>query len=293
MLDASRALALTTFDQVEAADLLRRICVRAPYFALQNLRWRAGEFLATAVADRTPTAEAGPMHACEISRHAAICGLSAVALGFDDDDRRYYLAQDATYTGHVNTAPYGSVVAFAAVVLERNKRQAVAEITVTAGGQALAQLRVTYTILSEASFTRLFRSKHVPEFAGLSLSRMPEPPSGAIVVDGQKATLTLERVPMEACAGHFEHYPAMPVAVLMGQLGLVAAAHYGEPYRVAAATMSAQDFCWAGEQARFEVTPLAHGTYACAASASDSVVSEMTLQLAAVLDAAAADHWIR
>lgn len=280
MLDASRTLAMTTSDQVEVSDLLQRICVRAPYFALQHLRWRAGEFLATAVADRTPTAEVGPMHASEISRHAAICGLSAVALDFDDDDRRYYLAQDATYTGQFNPAPYGSVVTFAAVVLERNKRQAVAEISATAGGQPLAHLRVTYTILSEASFRRLFRSRHVPGFSGVGLGRMPEPPAGESVRVGRTSTLTLESVPEESCAGHFEQYPAMPVAVLMGQLGLVAAAHFGAPYRVAAATMSAQDFCWAGERARFEVTPVSGGTYACAAYASESVVSEMTLHLA-------------
>ena len=85
---------------------------------------------------------------------------------------------------------------------------------------------------------------------------MPEPPAGEFVMRGQTATLTLECVPQEACAGHFEQYPAMPVAVLMGQLGLVAAAHFAAPYRVASATMSAQDFCWAGERARF-VSPLA------------------------------------
>lgn len=281
MLDASRATALTTYDQVEAADLLQRICVRAPYFALGQLRWRAGEFTATAVADRSPTAETGPMQASEISRHAAICGLSAVALGFDDDDRRYYLAQDATYTGHVNSAPYGSVVTFAAVVVERNKRQAVAEITATAGGQPLAHLQVTYTILSEASFTRLFRSKYVPADGGATGGRMPEPPTGDIIMRGQTATMTLECVPRDACAGHFEHFPAMPVAVLMGQLGVVAATQFPGPYRVAAAVMSARDFCWAGERACFEVTPRGDGVFACAASASDSVVSEMTLSLVA------------
>lgn len=280
MLDASRALALTSLDQVDAAHLLNRICVRAPYFALHDLRWRAGEFVASAVADRRPTAEAGPMQAGEISRHAAICGLCAIALGFEDDDRRYYLAQDATYTGHANAAPYGSTVVFAATVLERNKRQAVAEITASAGGQPLAALRVTYTILSDASFRRLFRSKQVPGFVGAPAGPMPELPPGEVVTEQGVRSITLERVPEEACAGHFEQYPALPVAVLMGQLGVVAAAHYGAPYRVAHATMSAQDFCWAGERARFEVTPLSPGTYACAAVASGSVVSDMTLHLA-------------
>ncbi|GHF37823.1 acyl-coenzyme A thioesterase PaaI-like protein [Deinococcus metalli] len=279
MLDHSRASLPTLFSPVDTHHLMKRICVRAPYFALQNLRLFDGTFMAEATAESRATAEQGPMQAGEISRHAAICGLCAVALAFDDDDRRYYLAQDASYTGFANAAPYGSEVSFSATVLDRNKRQAVAEIVITAGGRDLAHLRVTYTILSDASFRRLFRSKYDPTFSVLNYDRMPDPPTGDFTTEGNTTVLTLPEIPRDACAGHFENFPAMPVAVLMGQLGVVASRHYRAPYRVAAATMSALDFCWAGESARFEVTPTAPGTYACAASASDAVVSEMTLHL--------------
>lgn len=279
MLDHSRTSMPTLFSPVDRDQLLQRICVRAPYFALQDLRLFDHTFMAEATAESRATAEQGPMQASEISRHAAICGLCAVALDFDDDDRRYYLAQDATYTGFANDAPYGTTVSFSATVLERNKRQAIAEITITSGGHDLAHLRVTYTILSEASFRRLFRSKYDPEFSVLHYDRMPEPPTGVFSTEGDTGVLTLPEVPREACAGHFENFPAMPVAVLMGQLGVVASRHYNAPYRVAAATMSALDFCWAGETARFEVTPTVPGTYACTATASGSMVSEMTLHL--------------
>jgi len=266
---------------LDRAHLLSRICVRPPYFALQNLHADGTTFWATAAAEQPLTDEIGPMQACEISRHGAICGLCVVALSFGDDERRYYLAQDAKYTGFVNAALYGSVVSFEARLLERNKRQAVAEITVTAGGHALAHLTVTYTILQESSFKRLFRSRYSPTFSDFQWSRMPDPPVGEFGVQGKTLSMTLKSVPEEACAGHFEHYPAMPVAVLMGQLGLVAGREYGQPYRVEAATMTASDFCWAGESARFEVTPGAvRGTYQCVALASEKVVSEMTLRLA-------------
>jgi hypothetical protein len=271
----------TPARHVDVSNLLRRICVRPPYFALNDLRFDAGTFNATAVAERAASLEVGPMQACDISRHAAICGLSAVALGMDDDDRRFYLAQDATYQGVENSAPYGSVVSFQATVIEQNKRQATAEITVTAGGHPLAQLSVTYTIMNEGAFRRLFRSKHVPSFSGLTHDRMPDPPMGVFSTEENKTTLLLERVPMDACAGHFDQFPAMPVAVLMGQLGLVAGRKYGAPYWVEAATMSAGEFCWAGETARFEVTSLAeHGRYAGTAFASDTAVSDVTFRFA-------------
>lgn len=284
MLDWTHSSLPTQLDPLDPDDLFRRICVRPPYFALGNMRRQGETFLATAVAERLPSNEVGPMQACEISRHAAICGLCAVALTFEDDDRRYYLAQDATYLGFANPAPYGATVSFEATLVEQNKRQATADITVTAGGADLAQLRVTYTILSEPSFKRLFRSKYSPAFTGLQRNRMPDPPTGEFSSSGETSVLTLDAVPDEACAGHFEHYPAMPVAVLMGQLGLVAGRKHGVPYRVEAATMTASDFCWAGESARFEVTPLTEaGTYDCAAHATDKVVSEMTLRLRSVI----------
>ncbi|WP_309572649.1 hypothetical protein, partial [Deinococcus sp.] len=231
MLDHSRDFLPALFTRIDRDHLMQRICVRAPYFALQNLRLFDGTFMAEATAESRASAEQGPMQAAEISRHAAICGLCAVALNFDDDDRRYYLAQDATYTGFRNVSPYGTEVSFSATVLERNKRQAMAEITITAGGEELAHLRVTYTILSEASFRRLFRSKHDPEFSSLRYDRMPEPPAGEFSTEGNTTVLTLPEVPRDACAGHFEQYPAMPVAVLMGQLGVVASRHYDAPYR--------------------------------------------------------------
>ncbi|MFC4453942.1 hypothetical protein [Deinococcus sonorensis] len=282
MLDHSRLSFLTHSDHIDRAALLQRICVRPPYFALNNLHYSRGQFTATAVAEHPATSEVGPMQACEISRHAAICGLSAVAMNFGDDDRRYYLAQDATYQGYANSAPYGSDVSFEARITDQNKRQATAEIIVTAGGQDLALLSVTYTILNEASFKRLFRSKHSPFFTNFRQTEMPYLPSGEFVQTGRTCTVSVPRVPEEACAGHFEFYPALPVAMLMGQLGTIAGRMYARPYRVEAATMTASDFCWAGESAQFEVTALAeNGSYACAALASGTVVSDMRLRLAA------------
>lgn len=295
LLETSRVPVLQP-SPVEVAELLRRICVRPPYFALQDLHSHGQTFSGTAVAERAVTNEVGPMQACEISRHAAIAGLCAAALTFEDADRRFYLAQDATYEGFSNPAPYGSVVTFHATLADKNKRQAVSDIVVTAGGLPLAQLRVTYTLLNEPSFRRLFRSKYSPSFSAgaleaLRLERMPDLPggvlSGPVLTEaGSTTTLSVDCVPELACAGHFEHYPAMPVAVLMGELGRVAGRHYHAPYWVQAATMSASDFCWAGEAARFVVTALpgeghhGEGEYIGTAYAAETPVSDVTFRFA-------------
>jgi hypothetical protein len=57
-------------------------------------------------------------------------------------------------------------------------------------------------------------------------------------------------VPEAACAGHFDGYPALPVAVLMGQLSYLAGQLVlpaEQTYRVLEGQIEAEDLCWAGE----------------------------------------------
>ncbi|WP_019586081.1 hypothetical protein [Deinococcus apachensis] len=270
--------------QVEEEALLRRICVRPPYFALQALQFDGETFGAQVRAELPQGAELGPIQGAELSRHAAIAGLCRAALEQGDDKRRYYLAQQARYEGYPSDAPYGSPVALRAALIDLSKRMARTSIVATVGGVPLAHLEVEYTVLTEAAFERLFQSRRRPTpESGAAMGALPP---GLIERRGQTLTRTLEGVPAEACAGHFEHYPAMPVAILMGQLAELAGLGLGGgrvPYRVVRGRVEAQDFCWAGEPARFEVTPAAHEgklhTFRCAAHASGRLTGSMDLTL--------------
>ncbi len=231
-------------------DLLSRICVRPPYYALEGAEVTSDGFSASAIEDGPGGAEIGPMTAANLSRHGAIAGLCAAALAQSDGDRRYYLAREAWFEGFASLKPHGARVTFHASLTALEKREARAVITAEADGDPIMRLEVAYTVLPEVVFARLFSGRRVetPVLAG----RLPE---GRVHREGEALVRDLEAVPLGACAGHFEGYPALPVAVLMGQLADLAgrALGEGEAYRVARGHVTAQDFCWALEPVRFSV----------------------------------------
>lgn len=274
--------------------LLRRICVSKPYYALLKPTLAGHAFYASAAADLPLGAEVGPMSSAEISRHAAISGLCAAALAQTDDNRRFYLAQRAEYWGVPNGAPYGVPVTFAATLQSFDKRGARSEIVVQAADEPLATLVVDYTILTEYAFSRLFRARY--------RSTTPQP---AMNIDlpgraerlGERAAFDVTALPETVCAGHFADYPALPVALLMGQLGTAAwrlmnasALAEGEPngvrWRGVRASVNATDLCWAGERVRFEAErtalhPERQSTFNCQVSAGDRLVCTAEFRLEA------------
>lgn len=275
--------------EVSTEALFPRIEVRPPYFALSGLRLAGLELRATASAESPPYDEQGPMPAAELGRHAAIVGLSAAALQQRDDDRRYYLARSAECRYAANTAPYGTPVRFTGRVVELDKRTARASVEAVAAGGPLASFDLRYTVLTSSAFERLFKVRARPTPQGRS-------PYGSLLTtawqgDADAAEQFIDALPAEACVGHFDGYPALPVAVLMGQLSYLAGRLHGDPFRVVRGEVEASDLVWAGERASFrakrdgragdETLGGAH-RYRCEASAGDRVVAGMTLWLSSV-----------
>src|SRR5690606_900659 len=280
---------------VTTADLLPRIGVRPPYFALSDIAWGRLELRATAVAESPPYQEAGPMPAAELGRHAAIVGLSLAASQQEDGRRRYYLARLAECRYPANPSPYGAPVRFHGRLLDLDKRKARAAIQATAGGAALASFEVDYTVLTESAFERLFRirARHTP------LTRSPY---GALLTNAWHGTSDMaeqvvEELPIGACIGHFDGYPALPVAVLMGQLSYLAGRVHDAPFRVVRGEVEASDLVWAGERAVFRAArdgvsageasgeapeTLGAQRYRCEAWAGDRPVAAMKLWLESV-----------
>lgn len=241
-----------TPTSVALTDVLRRICVRPPYFDLRELSLEGTRLRATCVAEAPTFGERGPIAAADLGRHAAIAGLAHAALEARDDARRYYLARQAECVYVRNDAPYGSPVVLRSELVELQKRNVRARVAAEAAGSPLATIVVDYAILTEGAFERLFRqrSRQTPP--------VPSPYGRLVAAEHQVgegwAECTVADLPVGACAGHFEGYPAMPVAVLMGQLSYLAgrvASGDRTPYRVVRGLIDADDLVWAGETARF------------------------------------------
>lgn len=259
-------------SKLEPTGVLQRICVRPPYFALSELHLEGLALHARAYAEAPAHLERAPMTGAEIGRHAAIAGSCVLALQQRDDRRRYYLAREAHCAFVPNRAPYGSAVDIVATTVSLTKRDATAAIELRAGGEALAQLEVRYAILQEATFERLFQAHRQDRLTGSNPYKQLLQP--AAQVGSELAVSVVPRVPREACLGHFDEHPALPVAALMGQLTYLAGLLAPDAFRVRRGHVRAHDLAWAGERVRFEArraTSEVPGQWAfeCLATAGD------------------------
>lgn len=281
---------LSREDVVLPPEMAARICVRPPYFALSEVSLAGLELHATAVAESPAFSEACAMPAAELGRHAAIVGLTLAACHQTDDRRRYYLARRADCSYTANEAPYGAPVRFTGRLVDLDKRSTRSVVAATVGGEPLASFEITYTVLTEPAFERLFRVYRRVTPAAPS-------PYGALLttawecLDAQSAQQIVPQLPVEACVGHFDGYPALPVAVLMGQLSYLAGRLHGVPYRVVRGEVEASDLVWAGERALFLAFHDGTGghpdapdaqRYRCEAVAGDRQVASMTLWLESI-----------
>lgn len=232
--------------------LLKRICVRPPYFALRHAGLEQSVFVAAAEAELPQGRALGPMRPGELSRHGAIAGLCAVALRQPDEQRRYYLATDATFTGLPSSAPYGSPLVFRAAVSELDKRSARAFVTAYAHEERVATLDVGYTVLPVTLFERLHAARRQPTSSGAL-----EPLTIRDVVwRGDTGVYRIPALPAAMCAGHFDNYPAAPVALLMDQLAQIAEQFVDRPSRIALGHIKATRLCWAGDEVILSMTKL-------------------------------------
>jgi hypothetical protein len=273
----------------DARAALGRICVRPPYFALRDPTRVGARLEATVVAEAPPFLEVGPMTAAELGRHAAIAGLLHAATEQADDGRRYYLARQASCRYRPSDARYGTPVRLHSSVAELGKRDARVRVEASVAGAPLASFELRYAILPEAAFERLFRTRARPTPAAAN-------PYGRLLAtdyrrDGDAVEQVIDGLPVEACVGHFDGHPAMPVAVLMGQLSYLAGQLFdaGEgralaPFRVVRGEIEADDLAWAGERAHFRVVrdgSDADGRrFRCSAEANGRSVGQMQLWLA-------------
>jgi hypothetical protein len=257
------------------ARLLERICVRPPYFALKNTSIGPA-FSARASAETALLAERGPMSAAEIGRHAAIAGLCSIAMSGDDARRYYYLAKSARCRFFSSPAAYGTALEFSATPQAVGAREVSASMVVTTGRHRVALLDVRYARLSTELFSRIFAKHHRPT-SGAGRGYQDYLPLRHV---GHGEAM-IDAVPEDACSGHFDGYPAFPVAVLMGELIRLAGHTLKGVFWVTRADVDAETLVWAGESVRLRVMQvLGDGDYRefdCKATVGERVAGRLRL----------------
>jgi hypothetical protein len=284
-----------------ASELYPFICVRDPYFALEALRALPDGSVTANVTRQQPLLyEAGPLAAAEAGRHLAILGSCAAALIHPVRARHYYIARQAQLQRvKVPVRPaLGQLSARATAVLT-DKRSARAFCELDCGGIGLFTLEVSYAVLSEALFHRLYGA-HARELRSQPRSSLlpfqrKNPYGSAIslrILESDQGSLraTLGVITPEMCAGHFPRHPCVPVAILMQSLSHAAGELFslraGAPLRyvIRSADVDARELAFAGTEVWVEarhVGPLASGEIfqARAFTAGDRTLGELRLVL--------------
>lgn len=246
-------------------DVTGSICVTPPYFALTDLRQVApGEATATIPIETDPGRQAAGIGLFEAGRHLAILGLSAAATVNPTPGRHYYLARtgDCDWLAPATepNTPVPKALHGHAQAAFTGPRHVTAHTTLAdPDGTVLARLIVTYDVLSERLFAHFFGPPATPAPHPHNPYSRPLPLDN-LVFHGDAVSADIAVTP-DLCAGHFDGYPALPVAItatIMTTLTdrLITRNDPAARWRPAAFRLKASELAWAGTTMTVTVRPI-------------------------------------
>ena len=256
-------------DLIHSNDLEERIqrliCVTKPYYALKNLQESGNALQAEINIENIFSGESTIISGAEAGRHLAILGSCALALQNPLDEKHYYLANKAYIERGEDLSQIiksgiiaGSrlVVKAKALELDLKKKSGNAEAAIyTQSGKLIFKLNVSYQVLKATLFQKLF-SKN---FFKNQFPIFENPYSKNIEIKNIAYDKTVLKgdlgiVSPEKCPGHFDNYPALPIAVLCSTLARLGAKHMGKllhssklQYTIKKVDVSAHNLAFAGE----------------------------------------------
>ncbi|MEN8121727.1 MAG: hypothetical protein ABFS35_15355 [Bacteroidota bacterium] len=205
--------------------ILNKISVKPPYFALSNMVMETNETLSAMVPVEQPMGnEYGIISAAEAGRHMAILGSCALSIKNPNPGRHYYLAVGAKVKKISNLDETGVLFGKANVVHLDKRNGIVSTKLFTENGQLLFIIEVTYKIMQHNLFEKLFiQNKQNEPFIPIYNSpyQKDHPLSEPIFTNNILKTSLGPLQPNE-CQGHFQNFPAVPVAILMHSLSKAA-----------------------------------------------------------------------
>lgn len=225
-------------EPLSARSILKKICVSPPYFALSDFKLFNNNLLqAKFNIENLAYSESFIISSGEAGRHLAILGACALSLQNPSDDRYFYLATHAVGNNEagepwIYEKPIGRKATFTAkaIVLSIDvcKKVGMADTWLFAeDGTPVSRLRVTYQVLSCRLFEKLFSKGYNIN----AIATHHNPYAGIIALNDSKLANNILSgqtgvIKPEQCAGHFENYPALPVAFLCSALFEFAGMHY-------------------------------------------------------------------
>jgi hypothetical protein len=227
------------------ATLLVRVGDAAPYLALEDCVFDGAELRARAASETDPGRELGTASSAEIARHALVTGSGCLALGRASDTRSYYLVSSIDGTLFTGSAAFGTPIHYSAIATAEGPVGGAAQVEARLANELVARMRVTYAIVDEALFARLFAAQRTATFGDIG-SHATYQPFAACSHDLHAAEARLA-VDAGACRGHFHQYPTLPASTILGQLVRLTSRLVPSHFRVSALRLRTPALAWAGE----------------------------------------------
>lgn len=242
-------------------DIYDRICVDRPYFSLEELSigQERGSVTAIVKFESYNIYEQGPSSA-EIGRHLAILGSCALASLNTTPEKYYYLVISATQIRHQVYSFDNGDVFIAAKAEYASSRVGVASMSMrTLEGLLIAELTCHYNVIPAPTFERMSRAYYCATTGPSSFNPYSRSiPVTNKVIDGDWASAIVHRIDHEYCVGHFDHYPALPVAMVMDAMNRLIGEHLAETINASRfyflkCTITARALAFAGSSISFLV----------------------------------------
>jgi hypothetical protein len=262
-------------------NLYSKICplidVNKPYYALQGLcETENGEVYAEIDVERLEYDEVSPISLTEAGRHLAILGSCALSLINKNKSKHYYLATNASILSHSSKiSPFDAqqqrklkCFAKAIHVDDKTRTGSVSSRIYTENDQLIFTLDLTYFILREALFKKMFRQQQTKLLQDNFLVDNPYKfpvTLKQISITENRLTCTLDKVEPYQCIGHFPSCPALPVAILSSALldsaGIFLKSRYPEYWKIKINhfNLMAKKLAFAGEKVNIETNLLEYG----------------------------------
>ena len=235
--------------------------VTEPYYVLKNLTIDEDNVLKAYVQKQLFCEhEEKGMSYSEAGRHLAILGSLALANSNPVKEKHYYLATKA-HVVRTLQEPYDDVTHIGYMkTVSFNRKKAIAEgYLTTENGTKAYTIKVEYQVLTNALFQRMFK-QHEQETPYLE-NYNPYKDSIALfdlIQSEKQCSATLGTIDKKICVGHFDDYPALPVARIAQILTSIANIQNQKiknnlkPLRIKRVILYAESFLFAGETMRIE-----------------------------------------
>lgn len=196
--------------------ICNRIAVQAPYFAFTALEGEGQTIHGEFMPEQYMGHEVGVAAVAELGRHLAILG-SCAAVIQGAENRTYYLASKGKLSlfGNPHSTAGGKYRATAQVIVQNKRTLKVGVVATTFNGEPFAYLDCEYIILSDALFSKTFKSYRTEPIQVPTISPYTHPIDLEYDSPSRLAlTARSKPLPLGRFAGHFVEYPTWPVAII-------------------------------------------------------------------------------